>query len=217
LDAISDPVERSATTGIIHNFGQTPRQLFTKHHPARSSDTNDSNNYKFNESVEMLVQSISPLLDIRFQVHDIRMSNDRLLAVSTQKILIPPNYNYYVEWGYSDNSLRLHQTDTKKLVGLYENLHLQTVSCACFADGRTFITGGTDAVICIWRFKWQTKSPECGFMECLRGHSAKINCVTNSRSYSIIISGSDDKTCIIWDLNRMKYVRQLQGHETGVQ
>ncbi|CAG8446303.1 7064_t:CDS:10 [Dentiscutata erythropus] len=217
LDAISDPVERSATTGIIHNFGQTPRQLFTKPHPARSSDTNDSNNYKFNESVEMLVNSISPLLDIRFQVHDIRMSSDRLLAVSTQKILIPPNYNYYVEWGYSDNSLRLHQTDTKKLVGLYENLHLQTVSCACFADGRTFITGGTDAVICIWRFKWQTKSPECGFMECLRGHSAKINCVTNSRSYSIIISGSDDKTCIIWDLNRMKYVRQLQGHETGVQ
>ncbi|CAG8480599.1 18870_t:CDS:10, partial [Gigaspora margarita] len=217
LDAISDPVERSATTGIIHNFGQTPRQLFTRPHPARSFDTSDSNNYKFNEHVEMLVQSISPLLDIRFQVHDIRMVNDRPLAVSTQKILVPPNYNYYVEWGYSDNSLRLHQTDNKKLVGLYENLHLQTVSCACFADGRTFITGGTDAVICIWRFKWQTKSPECGFMECLRGHSAKINCVTNSRSYSIIISGSDDKTCIIWDLNRMKYVRQLQGHESGVQ
>jgi len=54
-------------------------------------------------------------------------------------------------------------------------------------------------------------------MECLRGHSAKINCVTNSRSYSIIVSGSDDQTCIIWDLNRMKYVRQLQNHEAGVQ
>ncbi|CAG8445955.1 14997_t:CDS:10 [Cetraspora pellucida] len=217
LDAISDPVERSATTGIIHNFGQTPRQLFTRPHPPRSSDTSDSSNYKFNENMEMLIQSISPLLDIRLQVHDIRIANDRLFAVSTQQMLVPPNYTYYVEWGYSDNSLRLHQTDTKKLIGLYENLHLQTVSCACFADGRTFITGGTDAVICIWRFKWQPKSPECGFMECLRGHSAKINCVTNSRSYSVIISGSDDKTCIIWDLNRMKYVRQLQGHETGVQ
>ncbi|CAG8565922.1 9988_t:CDS:2, partial [Scutellospora calospora] len=87
LDAISDPVERSATTGIIHNFGQTPRQLFLKHHPSRSFEANDSSNYKFNENVEMLIQSISPLLDIRLQVHDIRLANDRLYAVSTQKML----------------------------------------------------------------------------------------------------------------------------------
>lgn len=32
------------------------------------------------------------------------------------------------------------------MIGLYENLHLEAVSCACFADGRTFVTGGTDAV-----------------------------------------------------------------------
>ncbi|CAG8850646.1 22249_t:CDS:2, partial [Gigaspora margarita] len=62
LVANSDPVERSATTGITHNFGQTPQQLFTRPHPARSFDTSDSNNYKFNEHVEVLVQLISPLL-----------------------------------------------------------------------------------------------------------------------------------------------------------
>jgi len=33
------------------------------------------------------------------------------------------------------------------MVGLYENLHLETISCASFADGQTFVTGGTDAVI----------------------------------------------------------------------
>ncbi|CAI2171444.1 16368_t:CDS:10 [Funneliformis geosporum] len=222
LDAITDPVERSASTGIIHNFGQTPRQLFTRPHPARFPESYDPANgiglYKFHENVNKLIQSIHPLIDIRLQVHDIRLtSNDRLVAVSTQKILVPPNYTHYVEWGYADNSLRLHQSETRKLVGLYENLHLEAVSCACFADGRTFITGGTDAVICIWRLKWQTKSPEFRFIECLRGHSAKINCVTTSRSYSIIVSGSDDQTCIIWDLNRKKYVRQLQNHEAGVQ
>ncbi|CAB4400230.1 unnamed protein product [Rhizophagus irregularis] len=221
LDAITDPVERSASTGIIHNFGQTPRQLFTKPHPARLPESYDPANgiglYKFHENVDKLIPSICPLIDIRLQVHDIRLANDRLVAVSTQKILVPPEYTYYVEWGYSDNSLRLHQMDTRKLIGLYENLHLEAVSCACFADGRTFVTGGTDAVICIWRLKWKTKSPVFQFMECLRGHSAKINCITNSRSYSIIVSGSDDQTCIIWDLNRMKYVRQLQNHEAGVQ
>ena len=35
LDTISDPVERLATIGIIHNFGQTPYQVFQKPHPPR--------------------------------------------------------------------------------------------------------------------------------------------------------------------------------------
>ncbi|CAG8486905.1 4172_t:CDS:10 [Ambispora leptoticha] len=220
LDAITDPVERSASTGIIYNFGQTPRQLFTKPHSVRSSEVLEPSSgslFKFDESIDTLIQSIMPIQDVRLQVHDICLSNDRLHVVSTQKLLVPPNYTHYVEWGYADHSLRLHQLDTRKMIGLYESLHLETISCARFADARTFITGGTDAVVCIWRFIWHVKDPQFRFMECLRGHSAKINCLATSRSYSVIISGSDDKTCIIWDLNRMKYIRQLEGHEAPIQ
>lgn len=35
VDNIDDPVERLATIGIIHNFGQTPYQVFQKAHPKR--------------------------------------------------------------------------------------------------------------------------------------------------------------------------------------
>lgn len=35
LETIEDPVERLATIGIIHNFGQTPFQVFHKGHPPR--------------------------------------------------------------------------------------------------------------------------------------------------------------------------------------
>ena len=35
LDTIDDPVERLATIGIIHNFGQTPHQIFQRLHPQR--------------------------------------------------------------------------------------------------------------------------------------------------------------------------------------
>lgn len=35
LDAITDVVEKTATIGIINNFGQTPRQLFKKPHTMR--------------------------------------------------------------------------------------------------------------------------------------------------------------------------------------
>lgn len=35
VDNIDDPVERLATIGIIHNFGQTPHQIFSRPHPQR--------------------------------------------------------------------------------------------------------------------------------------------------------------------------------------
>ena len=35
LETINDPVERLATIGIIHNFGQTPHQVFQRSHPQR--------------------------------------------------------------------------------------------------------------------------------------------------------------------------------------
>lgn len=35
IDSIDDPVERLATIGIIHNFGQTPHQIFNRPHPQR--------------------------------------------------------------------------------------------------------------------------------------------------------------------------------------
>ncbi|KJE90664.1 neutral sphingomyelinase activation associated factor, variant 1 [Capsaspora owczarzaki ATCC 30864] len=35
LDAITDPVERSSLEAQIHEFGQTPKQIFTAPHPAR--------------------------------------------------------------------------------------------------------------------------------------------------------------------------------------
>ena len=37
LDTIIDPLERLATIGIIHNFGQTPHQVFQRNHPTREA------------------------------------------------------------------------------------------------------------------------------------------------------------------------------------
>lgn len=37
LDSITDAKERAILAGVIHNFGQTPHQVFTKPHPARDN------------------------------------------------------------------------------------------------------------------------------------------------------------------------------------
>lgn len=64
LDAITDIVEKTATIGIINNFGQTPRQLLKKPHPSRSPKVSDplvTGYYVFQDHLEKLVQSLLPV------------------------------------------------------------------------------------------------------------------------------------------------------------
>src|SRR5438552_17843980 len=58
LEKISDPVERLASINIIHNFGQTPKQLFTKPHPKRKLDPSQS---RFEDRVTDLRQAPTPV------------------------------------------------------------------------------------------------------------------------------------------------------------
>jgi hypothetical protein len=64
LDSITDTVEKTATIGIIHNFGQTPRQLFKRPHPRRQEAPGEqlsTGKYPFYSNVDKLIQSAFPL------------------------------------------------------------------------------------------------------------------------------------------------------------
>lgn len=50
----------------------------------------------------------------------------------------------------------------------------------------------------------------------LYGHSEAITCLTCSPSYNIIVSGSKDATCIVWDLARLSFVHQLVTHTAAI-
>lgn len=43
----------------------------------------------------------------------------------------------------------------------------------------------------------------------MKVHTAKVLCVTASRSWSVVISGSADGSAAIWDLNKGVYVRSI--------
>ena len=44
----------------------------------------------------------------------------------------------------------------------------------------------------------------------------QVICLAASSSYNVVVSGSRDRTCIIWDLSRLVFVRQLRGHAAPV-
>ncbi|KAH1595758.1 hypothetical protein KXX34_001029 [Aspergillus fumigatus] len=63
IDNIDDPVERLATIGIIHNFGQTPHQIFTRPHPPREDTRHKVP--RLDRLAESLTQLPLSLLDLQ--------------------------------------------------------------------------------------------------------------------------------------------------------
>jgi len=213
LEKISDPVERLASINIIHNFGQTPKQLFTKPHPKRKLEAQIP---QFEDLITDLRQPPTPMQIHTEPISSLHMCTDRPIAGFGQKAFIPGRSDYYLEWGFSDGSVRMFSLEGDRPFGLAENLHSLPITCAVFADEATLITGSQDTTVCVWQVRLG-KTFEIQLKECLRGHTARVTTLAFSRSFSIIVSGADDGRGIIWDLNRLKYVRQLKGHAGPVE
>jgi len=65
LDNIRDPVERLATIGIIHNFGQTPHQVFTRSHAQK--DLGATQSARLDVGAESLIRLPFPLLGMNLR------------------------------------------------------------------------------------------------------------------------------------------------------
>ena len=69
-------------------------------------------------------------------------------------------------------------------------------------------------VVNVWEHNLKDKKVD--LKQPLYGHTEPVTSVAASSAYHIIVSGSRDRTCIIWDLSRLVYVRQLRGHTAPV-
>ncbi|KAF6829390.1 beige beach domain-containing protein [Colletotrichum musicola] len=130
LDNISDPQERRITAGVIHNFGQTPHQVFSRPHPAREQASCPIR--RLDTSVYALTRLSHPLLGKSFPGRDhaklikgteshervaslIYSSKiDRLICASPFRLNVAP-YDKFLEWGYADNSVRFFFSDNRKV------------------------------------------------------------------------------------------------------
>uniref|UniRef100_A0A672QYX6 Uncharacterized protein n=1 Tax=Sinocyclocheilus grahami TaxID=75366 RepID=A0A672QYX6_SINGR len=150
-----------------------------------------------------------------------------ILAVEQNKVLVPPAWNKTFAWGYADLSCRLSNYESDKVI-LYECLsEWGQILCAICPNPKLVITGGLSTAICVWETgtsKEKAKSLTLKqifflytqFAKALLGHTDAVTYLTASSAYHIIVSGSRDRTCIIWDLNKLSFVTQLRGHRAPV-
>eukprot|EP01028_Stygiella_incarcerata_P010866 TRINITY_DN5892_c0_g1_i1.p1 TRINITY_DN5892_c0_g1~~TRINITY_DN5892_c0_g1_i1.p1 ORF type:complete len:3232 (-),score=682.69 TRINITY_DN5892_c0_g1_i1:191-9886(-) len=208
IDKISDPVEREAKIGMINHFGQTPKQLFVHPHPSRGPPSKSFTVYSHPE-----ILKIEDERRISGSVGCIQTSGEKLLCLLHKRVLVPPTFRKYMMMGFADRTLRLYSIDTEKMLDVYERLHTDQITCCEFSkDGSQLAVGGQDCVVSLWSVIHIKSSRKLELVTRLCGHLKPITCLYLSSTYNVMISGSQDLTCILWDMNRMSYVRDLTGY-----
>ncbi|OQN95747.1 hypothetical protein B0A48_17937 [Cryoendolithus antarcticus] len=209
LDTIDDPVERLATIGIIHSFGQTPHQVFQRPHPGREIEKHAV--ARLDTMAESLSRLPSPLFESDEKVCRLvyPATQERLLCTGPCKLNMLPNCDRFMQWGFADHSIRFFSSNTKRLLGLYENTHIGSITTAVFADSKTLITAGEDCTIAVWTVTASRDAIDINPKTYLFGHRAPVTILVASRVFSTLLSVANDGQCLLWDLNRNDCIRVL--------
>lgn len=107
------------------------------------------------------------------------------------------------------NDSRLPLANNLQLLGHFEHLHVGQLSHASFADSRTLVTCGTDCTISLWTVTATSRAVDLQPIGSLFGHRAPVTVLAVSRSFSALLSASNDGHIMLWDLNRRCLVRTL--------
>ncbi|KAI0261217.1 beach-domain-containing protein [Gloeopeniophorella convolvens] len=231
LDSITDELEREATVGIIHNFGQTPRKLFGAPHPPRFMHGLSSlplgTLHGIEEDYNLLSQSRRQAArglpnDSAVQYLTVDLVGEKIIPQPAGALSVPSYPHEQVEWGSS----RTGRAATSQLRALVDGRIVQIIegveyTCATFADSENLVTGSRDHIVRLWRVSRSgtgTNALNITLSNMMRIHTAEILCVTASRPWSIIVSGSRDGSAAFWDLNRATYTRSIwhEGGKAGV-
>ncbi|KAG6831011.1 hypothetical protein H0H92_013198 [Tricholoma furcatifolium] len=224
LDTITDDLERQATVGIIHNFGQTPRKLFTTPHPERFNHGLSTLPvgvlHGIEEDPHLLIQGSRCFRDLgeNVPVRELVLDtvSEKILPCPEGVLYVPLHPHEQVEWRPGGTELRL--VIDHKVVQVIENAFC---NCAAFADSNSLVTGSTDYTVRLWkvlRGSSTTSSASTGIVisHIMRIHTDEVVCVTASRTWSLVVSGSMDGSAALWDLNRALAFHEREYSHLGV-
>ncbi|XP_029926583.1 WD repeat- and FYVE domain-containing protein 4 [Myripristis murdjan] len=217
----ADPLIKSTILGYVSNFGQVPKQLFTKPHPPRSGSKKEGPPHPtpFFFKLDKLKTSVQPFRELlRGPVGQILCLDKEVLVLERNRLLLTPLWSCFFSWGFPDNSCAFGNYVTDKTFAVCESLcDWGETLCAACPNQTTIVTAGTSTVVCVWDVAVnKDKLDRMKLKQPLYGHTDAVTCLAVSEAHSVLVSGSRDLTCILWDLEELCYVTQLAGHKAGV-
>ncbi|EMP26573.1 WD repeat- and FYVE domain-containing protein 4 [Chelonia mydas] len=222
LNNTSDPLIKSTILGFVSNFGQIPKQATGKNAPAKEA----ASSLRSAGHVPPLLSSLQTLKLSPVTIKEapkgaigqIIHTEKIILAVEKNKVLIPPLWNKTFCWGFDDFTCCLGNYGTDKNTMTLECMaDWGKCLCAVCPTPTTVITSGTSTVVCVWELSLVKDKVRClNLRKALYGHTQAVTCLAASVTYSVLVSGSNDRTCIIWDLNKLTYVTHLPAHRASL-
>ncbi|XP_004680724.1 PREDICTED: WD repeat- and FYVE domain-containing protein 4 [Condylura cristata] len=241
LSSVSDPLIRSTILGFVSNFGQVPKQLFTKPHPARTAAGKPSPGKDVSTPASLqghpqpFFCNLHSLRPSQVTVKDMYLfslgsespkgaighivpTEKTILAVERNKVLLPPHWNRTLSWGFDDFSCCLGSYGSDKNLVTFENLAAWgRCLCAVCPSPTTIVTAGASAVVCVWELSVAKGRPrDLRLKQALYGHTQAVTCLAASVTFSLLVSGSQDCTCILWDLDYLTHVVRLPVHREAI-
>ena len=167
----------------------------------------------FFHNLTNLRPSVAPIKELKGPVGQIQQLDHRALvmAVEQNKVLVPGASNRYLAWGYADQSFRLGNYESEKAVFICEPSYLigQVLTCVC-PNAKEVLTAGTSSVVMVYEYNKKVK--QLLIKKMLYGHTDAVICLAASQAWSVAVSGSRDRSAIIWDLSRYVYIKHLPDH-----
>ncbi|GAA5893041.1 hypothetical protein JCM6882_006922 [Rhodosporidiobolus microsporus] len=239
LDQIADADERKAATSTLHNFGMIPRQLFLRPHPARrarlvakATRPIFAPDLPVEKAAPILIQTILPIVTLSppqpicsITPPPSSSMPDRIRVEIPNVLWLPGEVGHSLQYGFADGSVRVLEKGASVPLVVYEGMHVGRISRAVFADGGTLVTASTDSTIGVWKLDLRPSpsssssssapssrsSPTFTRLALLRGlHAAPICALAASKAYAVVVSGDVEGRAVLWDLNRLKPVRELE-------
>ena len=112
--------------------------------------------------------------------------------------------------GSEDNTLRLWEVATGRLIRVFKGHSSSVTSVAFSHDGAHVLSGSWDKTVKLW------DATTGQLLRTFKGHSSAVTSVAFSPDGSGVLSGSEDKTLMLWDAATGRPVRTFKGHADGV-
>uniref|UniRef100_A0AAY5EMX6 DUF4704 domain-containing protein n=1 Tax=Electrophorus electricus TaxID=8005 RepID=A0AAY5EMX6_ELEEL len=221
-ESMKNPLKKSTVLGYISNFGQIPKQVLTTPNTSRTmakeTYITHTHTHTHTHTQPRVTQWHNFLILMHGSVGHIVCGEKEVLVVEKNKLLMPPHWNTYFCWGYYDNTCSFGNYTAEKSFAVWEGLaDWGEAVCASCPNSNTVITAGNSTVVCVWDVSiTKDKLRHMKLKQALYGHTDTVTCVVASEAHSVIISGSQDQTCILWDLEELSYITQLPAHSSGV-
>ncbi|QLL34316.1 hypothetical protein HG536_0G01750 [Torulaspora globosa] len=209
LDSISDENERRAVTGIIHNFGQTPLQIFHGPHPPKSV-------LKLKQIEERIWNEIRPAPQ---RVYEPDSKCSKLKGI--KYIYCEPHVDGSICWkGYPFLDvmirsgpqlvpLKIREPYSLEIGGkIYEMLHPCRICSFFLWKEDKFLTGDENGLIQAWGYD-KPKEVELTCLGKLHGHLSAVKDIKLYFDYSALLSVDVSGTVYLWNLLDYQIIRRI--------